>query len=114
MSAITTGAAREGDGVSIPHPDAVDEKSAVTVLTGKEDHKITGDELSGEEDRESEDAIIITGADAAAHLLPLRDDFDSALTFRSIILASGLACFQAVMYQIYMVAQDTLAVVQMC
>lgn len=114
MSAITTGAAREGDGVSIPHPDAVDEKSTVTVLAGKEDHKITGDELSGEEDRESEDAIIITGADAAAHLLPLRDDFDSALTFRSIILASGLACFQAVMYQIYMVAQDTLAVVQMC
>ncbi|GAT28047.1 OPT oligopeptide transporter [Aspergillus luchuensis] len=102
MSAITTGAAREGDGVSIPHPDAVDEKSAVTVLAGKEDHRITGDELSGEEDRESEDAIIITGADAAAHLLPLRDDFDPALTFRSIILASGLACFQAVMNQIYM------------
>ncbi|GKZ96811.1 hypothetical protein CBS147343_10742 [Aspergillus niger] len=102
MSAITTGAAREGDGVSIPHPDAVDEKSVVTVLAGKEEHRITGDELSGEEDRESEDAIIITGADAAAHLLPLRDDFDSSLTFRSIILASGLACFQAVMYQIYM------------
>ncbi|PYH75125.1 OPT family oligopeptide transporter [Aspergillus vadensis CBS 113365] len=102
MPAITTGAAREGDGVSIPHPDAVDEKSTVTVLTGKEDHKITGDELSGEEDRESEDAIIITGADAATHLLPLRDDFNSSLTFRSIILASGLACFQAVMNQIYM------------
>ncbi|GKZ36028.1 hypothetical protein AbraIFM66950_006901 [Aspergillus brasiliensis] len=102
MSAITTGAAREGDGVSIPHQDLVDEKSAVTVLTGKEEPRVTGDEFSGEEDRESEDAIIVTGADAALHLLPLRDDFDSALTFRSIILASGLACFQAVMNQIYM------------
>ncbi|KAH8812590.1 peptide transporter [Xylogone sp. PMI_703] len=49
----------------------------------------------------SEDAIIITGADAAAHLLPLRDDHESALTFRSIFLATGLAAFQAVMYQIY-------------
>ncbi|OJJ78095.1 hypothetical protein ASPBRDRAFT_114757 [Aspergillus brasiliensis CBS 101740] len=102
MSAITTGAAREGDGVSIPHQDLVDEKSAVTVLTGKEEPRVTGDEFSGEEDREREDAIIVTGADAALHLLPLRDDFDSALTFRSIILASGLACFQAVMNQIYM------------
>jgi hypothetical protein len=33
----------------------------------------------------------------------MRDDHDSALTFRSILLSSGLACFQAVMYQIYTV-----------
>jgi hypothetical protein len=33
----------------------------------------------------------------------MRDDGDPALTFRSLILASGLACFQAVVYQIYMV-----------
>ncbi|KAI9896379.1 hypothetical protein N3K66_008551 [Trichothecium roseum] len=52
-------------------------------------------------DSDSDDAIIITGADAAAHLLPLRDDGDPVITFRSILLASGLACFQAVMTQIY-------------
>ncbi|OJJ48593.1 hypothetical protein ASPZODRAFT_61713 [Penicilliopsis zonata CBS 506.65] len=57
-----------------------------------------GDDEDGDLD---DDVIIVTGADAADHLLPLRDDFDSALTFRSIILASGLACFQAVMNQIY-------------
>ena len=52
---------------------------------------------------DSEDVIIITGADAAAHLLPLRDDGEPALTFRSLFLASCLACFQAVMNQIYQV-----------
>ena len=55
-------------------------------------------------DSDSDGAIIITGADAAAHLLPLRDDGDPVITFRSILLASGLACFQAVMTQIYTVA----------
>ncbi|RDW65079.1 OPT superfamily oligopeptide transporter-2 [Coleophoma cylindrospora] len=54
-----------------------------------------------EKDGDSEDHIIITGADAAAHLLSLRDDFEPALTFRSIVLASGLSGFQSVMYQIY-------------
>jgi hypothetical protein len=52
---------------------------------------------------DDEDHIIVTGADAAAHLLPMRDDFDPALTFRSILLASVLAAFQAVVYQIYQV-----------
>ncbi|KAI1336702.1 OPT oligopeptide transporter protein-domain-containing protein [Xylariaceae sp. FL0016] len=54
-----------------------------------------------EEDSDNENAIIITGADAALHLLPLRDDHDNPLTFRSIFLASILCCFQAVVYQIY-------------
>ncbi|KAL2267393.1 hypothetical protein VTJ83DRAFT_4670 [Remersonia thermophila] len=49
----------------------------------------------------SEEVIIITGADAAAHLLPMRDDHEPALSFRSIVLATALSCFQAVMYQIY-------------
>ena len=43
-------------------------------------------------------------SNAATHLLPMRDDFDPALTFRSIFLAIGLAAFQAAMYQIYMVS----------
>ena len=48
--------------------------------------------------------IIITGADAAAHLLPLRDDGDPSVTFRGIFLASCLSAFQAVMNQIYTVS----------
>lgn len=48
-----------------------------------------------------DDVIVRTGADAAAHLLPLRDDFDQSITLRSLLLASGLCAFQAVMTQIY-------------
>ncbi|CAK7222520.1 hypothetical protein SCUCBS95973_004869 [Sporothrix curviconia] len=48
-----------------------------------------------------DDAIIITGADASTHLLPLRDDYDASLTFRSVLLATVLSAFQAVMTQIY-------------
>ncbi|KAL1885467.1 hypothetical protein Plec18167_000961 [Paecilomyces lecythidis] len=44
---------------------------------------------------------IVTGADAAKYLLPLRDDGEPSLTFRCLFLASVLSCFQAVMTQIY-------------
>ncbi|EUC39534.1 hypothetical protein COCMIDRAFT_111306 [Bipolaris oryzae ATCC 44560] len=44
---------------------------------------------------EDDNYIIITGADAAAHLLPLRDHFEPALTFRSMFLATILSAFQA-------------------
>ncbi|KAK1142050.1 hypothetical protein N8T08_008256 [Aspergillus melleus] len=83
------------DGHSDPKQRSIDEKAAVSVAAKGETAP------SDEDDRNSEDVIIVTGADAAQHLLPLRDDFDSALTFRSIVLASGFACFQAVMNQIY-------------
>lgn len=56
-----------------------------------------------EKDNASDDVIIITGADAAAHLIPLRDDGEPALTFRSMFLATCLSAFQAVMSQIYQV-----------
>lgn len=49
------------------------------------------------------DAIIVTGADAARYLLPMRDDGDPSLTFRGILLATGLTGFQATMNQIYQV-----------
>lgn len=52
---------------------------------------------------------IITGEDASLYLLPIRDDHDPALTFRSIVLATGLSCFQAVMSQIYMVGSTILS-----
>ncbi|KAJ5762483.1 uncharacterized protein N7511_005865 [Penicillium nucicola] len=92
----------ESTGISLSDSqDSVQEKKAtVTVATG-DVSKDSENDLSGQEESDNENAIIITGADAAQHLLPLRDDFDSVLTFRSIFLASGLACFQAVMYQIY-------------
>lgn len=67
-----------------------------------------------ETDDGSEGAIIITGADAAVHLLPMRDDFDAALTFRSIFLASGLSAFQAVMSQIYTVCEHLIRVSTTC
>lgn len=54
-------------------------------------------------DNNSDNAIIITGKDASEHLLPIRDDRDPSLTFRSIVLATCLSCFQAVMSQIYLV-----------
>ena len=62
------------------------------------------DDHDQEKDDAREDAIIITGADAAKHLLPLRDDGDPALTFRSLLLATCLSAFQAVMTQIYNVS----------
>ncbi|KGO66581.1 Oligopeptide transporter OPT superfamily [Penicillium italicum] len=86
----------ETSDISVASQEAIGEKTTATVLTTKDEHGL-GDDNS-DSDRE---VIIVTGADAALHLLPLRDDFDNPLTFRSILLASGLACFQAVMNQIY-------------
>ncbi|GAB7357564.1 hypothetical protein MBLNU459_g0075t2 [Dothideomycetes sp. NU459] len=51
---------------------------------------------------QNEDHIIVTGSDAANHLLSLRDDFDPSVTFRSIFLATCLTAFQSVMSQIYL------------
>lgn len=56
-----------------------------------------------EKDNASDDVIIVTGADASAHLIPLRDDGEPSLTFRSMFLATCLSAFQAVMSQIYQV-----------
>lgn len=53
------------------------------------------------DDIRDEAIIIITGKDASEHLLPMRDDHDPALTFRSVVLATALSCFAAVMAQIY-------------
>ena len=71
--------------------------SEITALPPFEDSSDAGKES------DDENAIIVTGADAALHLLPLRDDGDPALTFRSLFLATGLSGFQAVMNQIYQV-----------
>lgn len=105
---------------SVPTHSAADEKEVIAVGAARADTDGTlgddkikaapsagdeGDHDKEEDDgRSSDEVIIITGADAARHLLPLRDDFDTALTFRSLLLASGLSCFQAVMSQIYTVS----------
>lgn len=62
----------------------------------------------GGDENPEDDPIIITGADAAKHLLPLRDDGEPALTFRSLFLATILSAFQAVMSQIYTVSESQL------
>ncbi|KAM0273268.1 hypothetical protein ACHAQH_008337 [Verticillium albo-atrum] len=75
-------------------------------LNEKSEFDITAAPTFGSETQEKgivdEEVIIITGADAAHHLLPLRDDFDPVITFRSLLLATCLSGFQAVMQQIYM------------
>ncbi|KAJ5847638.1 hypothetical protein N7455_011595 [Penicillium solitum] len=86
---------KETSDISVVSQEAIGEKTPATVLATKDEHSID------ENDMGNPDAIIITGADVALHMLSLRDDFDDSLTFRSILLASGLACFQAVMNQIY-------------
>lgn len=74
------------------------------VLSIKETQYQKESPVRDNDEDEVDEKIIITGADAAAHLLPLRDDHDNALTFRSIVLATILSGFQAVMYQIYTVS----------
>jgi hypothetical protein len=94
---------------------AVDEKTGYTfedVEVAEDDGEIKAAPLplyeggETEEDNGSEDVIIITGADASKHLLSIRDDFDPAVTFRSLFLATILSGFQAVMTQIYNVSSS--------
>jgi hypothetical protein len=105
----------EGKAVSVPSHQAINEKIHLTVddaeisKDGALDTKTNAapppyDSDDHSEDNGSEDVIIITGADAAAYLLPLRDDGELALTFRSLFLATCLSAFQAVMSQIYTVS----------
>jgi hypothetical protein len=102
----------EGKAVSVPSHQAINEKLGLAVdgtengTYGLPDTNIkAAPALSDGDDSGSEDVIIITGADAATHLLSLRDDGEPALTFRSLFLATCLSAFQAVMYQIYVVSR---------
>lgn len=103
----------EGKVISIPTHHSANEKEAHpehVTQTGKNIETsiqaapaLSDADINEKEEEDRDDKIIITGADAALYLLPLRDDADPSLTFRSLFLASGLSCFQAVMYQIYTV-----------
>jgi hypothetical protein len=91
---------------SLPtNEDAIDEQIELMASPIKEDVKIGGTEISGESQVSVAEVVIKTGADAAEHLLPLRDDFDPVVTFRSVVLATAVSGFQAVMTQIYSVSQ---------
>ena len=116
ITPVTTNALEEhSSSEGKPHLDSSDEtfnEKTKEGITGVKELGLHSKETglttdSGHESDNSDDVIIISGADAAAHLLPLRDDGDSALTFRGLFLASCLSCFQAVMYQIYTVSGQT-------
>jgi len=105
----------EGKVVEVPSHQVIDEK--IRIASDDADRSkdralkteiTTAARLDDGDDHDKDDAsdnvIIITGADAAAHLLPLRDDGEPALTFRSLFLATCLSAFQAVMSQIYSVS----------
>ncbi|KAK2029753.1 OPT oligopeptide transporter [Colletotrichum zoysiae] len=103
----------EGKIVSIPSHATIDEKGGIDKAgIGKElDYEIQATPTSpqsdgeahkhGDDSNDSDNAIIVTGSDASRYLLPLRDDFDPSLTFRSMFLATCLSAFQAVVSQIY-------------
>ncbi|EKD19160.1 uncharacterized protein L3040_007271 [Drepanopeziza brunnea f. sp. 'multigermtubi'] len=84
---------------------AINEKKHSITDSGVEKEILATGEVAVDDDSikdsDDKDHIIITGRDAAKYLLPLRDDHESALTFRSIFLATLLSGFQATMYQIY-------------
>lgn len=113
----------EGRVVLVPSGEALDEKAieekarldgdiieilkddtAIRVTEAKATHSDDSDQDSGSG---AEDVIIVTGSDASKHLLSLRDDGQPALTFRSLVLATILSGFTAVMNQIYYVSCST-------
>ena len=100
-----------GHAVPAPSHEVINEKIALKKELDTLEPAITpapppydGEFDAHDKDDISEEVIIRTGADAAKHLLPMRDDGEPALTFRSIFLATCLAAFQAVMSQIYTVS----------
>ncbi|OKL56164.1 hypothetical protein UA08_08584 [Talaromyces atroroseus] len=91
-------------GISKEIRSAIDDSSKLT----KQDALVQDTEVKagppvydGDDDDLEDDTIIVTGTDAANHLLSMRDDFEPSLTFRSLVLATLLSGFQAVMTQIY-------------
>jgi hypothetical protein len=107
----------EGKTTVVPSHEAInaftDEKHRLAESDGDSDKKgVLEPEIKAalpsydSADEDDDNHIIVTGADAAAHLLPMRDDQEPALTFRSIFLATILSAFQAVVYQIYQVCHQ--------
>lgn len=104
MSSPSANRPEEGIGDAGIQETSMNEKAIspiVAVKDMKDEIGLTVHDTTAEIDHDVSDTIIITGGDVAAHLIPLRDDFDSAITFRSVFLASALVCFTASLSQIY-------------
>lgn len=84
---------------------AMPESDSPKTLQEKDLDLTTTPDLLFHDELAESDVIIVSGEDVSTHLLSLRDDGDSPLTFRSIFLATGLSAFAAVMYQIYMASR---------
>jgi hypothetical protein len=88
-----------------PHPVSVVERHRPSEQESTDEKKdvsriVEADVFDGSKVVDDEDHIIVTGADAAEHLLSLRDDFDLSLTLRSFIFGTLLSGAQAAMNQI--------------
>ena len=97
----------EGIGVAGPTHPRGNEKSKTTIADLKEpkdEITVTDSVLIDEDDPGTTDTIIVTGADVAANLIPMRDDHDTAITFRAIFLGSVFVAFSAGLGQIYNVS----------
>jgi hypothetical protein len=110
---------QEGSGISalgpaavqdIPYIGGISDDIAIDEKSDKDrspsDSETAIDKLDTE-GHVGDDFVIRSGADASKHLLSLRDDEDPVLTFRSALLGTAFACFQAAMNQIYNVSTDT-------
>lgn len=107
MAKTAAGTVVEEKAASVQDYQGIDEKNQIAVNdveVSKGGATVNESDAAPVRDDDDGDHIIITGADAATYLLPMRDDGESALTFRSIFIATCLSAFQAVMYQIYMVS----------
>ncbi|CAG8214265.1 unnamed protein product [Penicillium olsonii] len=94
----------EGIGVAGPNPSLGNEKFITPIADleeVKEEITVTNSVLIDDYDPGTRDTIIVTGADVAAHLMPMRDDHDTAITFRAIFLGSVFVAFSAGLGQIY-------------
>jgi hypothetical protein len=111
---------QEGSGISalgpatahdIPYIGGISDNGDIDEKSDKDrspsDSETAIDQLD-KEGHVGDDFVIRTGADASKHLLSLRDDEDPVLTFRSAILGTAFACFQAAMNQIYNVSPASL------
>jgi hypothetical protein len=86
-------------------PVAINEKPAHVSRHSDSSGLPEKEDVKSEIDAGSQDVIIRTGADAANHLLSVRDDGDPSLTVRSMVLGTLVAAFQASLNQIYNVRE---------
>ncbi|WWC89674.1 uncharacterized protein L201_004599 [Kwoniella dendrophila CBS 6074] len=100
-SKVVDGRVKDGNGDDHDH-QVTDEKVLVGAGHLNDDDEHDKEKLKSTDDLSEDGHIIRSGLDASQHLLSIRDDGDPAITFRSFILGTLMACFQASMHQIYL------------